>query len=287
MISHGQALFRLILYVAWTLVLALVQLVAVALGLGVARRIPVLYHRVCLTLFGIRVLRRGEPAATRSTLFISNHCGYLDIIVLGSFIPGSFISKAEIAHWPVFGLLARLQRTIFVDRQAVHSTAAQRDIMKRRLASGDNLILFPEGTSSDGNRILKFKSALFSVAETKINGDPVQVQPVSIAYTRLDGMPMGRMLRHYCAWFGDIPLLPHIWNLMGIGHITIEVVLHPTVTISEFSSRKELAAYCHDVIAIGVSEALSGRPPAPRTEAPDGAKPGGADESQGRAAAGG
>ena len=126
-------------------------------------------------------------------LFAANHISYTDITVLGSVIPGSFIAKAEVANWPFFGWLAKLQRSVFVDRQ-VRSTATQRDAIGERLAAGDALILFPEGTSGDGNRVLPFKSALFAAAQQGEDCPPVIVQPVSLAYVRLDGMPIGRAL---------------------------------------------------------------------------------------------
>ena len=90
--------------------------------------------------------------------------------------------------------------------------------MTERLAAGDALILFPEGTSSDGNRVLPFKSALFSAAETMQQIEPVAVQPVSIAYTKLDGIPLGRLLRPYFAWYGTTELAPHLWSMIGLGH---------------------------------------------------------------------
>ena len=97
-------------------------------------------------------------------LFAANHISYLDITVLGSLLDASFIAKTEVAGWPLFGWLARLQRSVFIDRRA-RSTAHQRDSIAARLAAGEALILFPEGTSGDGNRLLPFKSALFSVAD--------------------------------------------------------------------------------------------------------------------------
>src|SRR5439155_9057911 len=107
----------------------------------------------------------------------------------------------------LFGWLAKLQRSVFINRQ-VRSTADQRDSSAARLAAGEALILFPEGTSGDGVRLLPFKSALFSVADHAASG-PVTVQPVSIAYTRLDGIPLGRALRPFFAWYGSMSLAPH------------------------------------------------------------------------------
>jgi 1-acyl-sn-glycerol-3-phosphate acyltransferase len=146
---------------------------------------------------------------------------WLDIVALSALIPGSFVAK--------------LQRSIFIERRR-RRAAASRDQMNERHAAGDLLILFPEGTSSDGNRVLPFKSSFFGVAEAPIRGRRLAVQPVSIAYTRLDNMPMG-----------------------GAGAVTAVVEFHPVVTIERFSSRKALSAHCHAEVATGLSGALAGR----------------------------
>ncbi len=187
--SPALRIARLALYLVWTLGLMPVQGVGLALRRPWSRRLPTVYHRGCCRMLGFRVRVVGAPTAARPALFAANHVSYTDIMVLGSLIAGSFIAKAEVAGWPLFGWLAKLQRTVFVDRQ-MRNTRQQRDAMIERLAMGDALILFPEGTSSDGNRVLPFKSALFSAAENMIA--PIAVQPVSIAYTRLDGIPLGR-----------------------------------------------------------------------------------------------
>jgi len=180
---------------------------------------------------------------------------------------------------PFFGLLAKLQRSVFIDRRP-NRAGAQRDEMVARLESGDSLILFPEGTSGDGNRVLPFKSALFAVAGLRPHGKPLVVQPVSIAYTRLDGMPIGRYLRPYFAWYGDMDLLGHLWRALGLGHLTVAVEFHPPVTLEDFASRKALAGHCQRAVADGLATALSGRPrrrpakvAAPEAMAPDAAAP--------------
>lgn len=259
MVSPVRAIIRLTLYLCLTLVTLPVQCFAVIFRLKLAVTFPLFYHRLCARIVGIDIETRGTMSARRATLFVSNHTSYIDISILGSLVPGSFVAKAEVADWPGFGILAKLQRTVFVDRRA-RLIASQRDLMMRRLDAGENLILFPEGTSSDGNRVLPFKSALFSVAELEIRGEPITVQPVSVAYTRLDGMPLGRHLRPFYAWYGDMELAPHFWRMMGLGRMTAVVEFHPEVTITQFGDRKTLAAHCQDVISRGVAEALSGRP---------------------------
>jgi len=219
---------------------------------------PVWYHRRCCRLLGFRVVRRGKPVPDGPVLFVSNHCSYLDITVLGSLVPASFVAKTEVGQWPLFGALAKLQRSVFVDRQSFRAVK-QRDEMSARLEAGDSLILFPEGTSSDGNRVLPFKSSLLSVAELEPGGQPLTVQPVSIAYTMLDGLPMGRYLRPFFAWYGDMDLVSHLWQWAGLGRLTVVVRFHEPVTLARFSSRKALSEHCYVVISRGMSEALAGR----------------------------
>ena len=257
--SPALRLWRVALYLAWTLPLMPVQAVGLLLRRPWTATFPCFYHRWCCRILGVRVRRIGRPVAARPVLFAANHISYLDITVFGSLIAGSFIAKREVAGWPLFGWLAKLQRSVFIDRRA-RSTPAQRDSIARRLAAKDALILFPEATSGDGNRVLPFKSALFSVADAA----PVTVQPVSIAYTKLDGMPIGRRLRPLVAWYGAMALAPHLWRLLGLGTIEVVVEFHPPTSLAECGSRKALARHCQDAAAAGLANALSGRRAAPR-----------------------
>jgi 1-acyl-sn-glycerol-3-phosphate acyltransferase len=276
--SPLRALLRAVAYVVWTLLMLPAQIIAVSLGLETARRIPIFYHRNCLRIIGIKLDIRGEMSRAHPTLFVSNHGSYIDITVLGSIIPGSFVAKAEVASWPFFGLLAKLQRSVFIDRRG-HKAGQHRDDLVARLNAGDWLILFPEGTSGDGNRVLPFKTALFAVAGIDIAGKPLVVQPVSVAYTRLDDMPVGRTFRPFFAWYGETALLSHAWELIGLGSLTVAVQFHPPVTLADFGSRKALARHCYDTIAAGVAAANAGRAqvqvpppaPAPADDGPDGA----------------
>jgi 1-acyl-sn-glycerol-3-phosphate acyltransferase len=245
-------------YLAWTIVLMPVQALGLLLGCGWVETFPRFYHRWCCRILGLRVRRIGRPVADRPALFVANHVSYLDIEVLGSVIAGSFIAKAEVARWPLFGWLAKLQRSVFIDRR-LRSVAAQQKSIAERLAGRDALILFPEGTSGDGNRLLPFKSALFSVAEGRAADRPIAVQPVSVAYTRLDGMPIGRGLRPFFAWYGDMTMAPHLWTVLGLGIIEIVVEFHRPTSLAECGSRKRLADYCRRRIANGLSTALTGR----------------------------
>ena len=254
-----RSFVRLSLYVVWILVMIPAQAVALLLRSKLAERLPVIVHRVVTRLIDAKVTVKGEQCKEGAVLFVSNHASYADISILGAHIRGSFVAKAEVAKWPLFGICAKLSRTVFVDRRARYARE-QAEEMKRRFQKGDRLILFAEGTSSDGNRVLPFRSSLFATAEIEVNGGPVKVQPVSIAYTRLDGIPMGRHLRPFFAWYGDMEMFSHLWGIVGVGRSTVVLEFHKPVSIRDFPDRKALAAYCQAVVAAGVSSAISGRP---------------------------
>lgn len=204
------------------------------------------FHRSLARALGIHITVHGVPARDGPVLFVSNHISWADIPVLGSRLPAAFIAKSDIAGWGVVGRLATLARTVYVERARRSSTGAQRDAIAERLAAGDSLILFPEGTNSDGVGVLPFKSALFAVTD----GVPeTRIQPVTIAYTRVNGMPVTRMQLPNLAWVGDTQLMPHVIGFMGLGRITAEVRLHPPVRATDFTNRKALAQHCHTVIS--------------------------------------
>jgi 1-acyl-sn-glycerol-3-phosphate acyltransferase len=257
--SPFTAFLRSVAFGSLTLPLMAVQYLLVRFKLAARDSLPLWYHRQVCRIAGFRVVRRGKISKTHPTLFISNHTSYFDIPVMGSLIKGSFVAKTEVGTWPLFGWLAKLQRSVFIDRQRKEA-AAHRDSLVSRLEEGDNLILFPEGTSNDGNHVLPFKSALFAVASLRPRGEPLTVQPVSITYTALDGMPMGRALRTYYAWYGDMDLAGHLWRALGLGRATVVVQFHQPVTLEDFSSRKALADHCYRKISEGVATALAGRP---------------------------
>lgn len=251
---------RLLAYALLTLALLPVQWLAVIFRRPLSYRLPVWYHRLCCRILGIEVVVHGRVSRHRPTLFVSNHSSYLDIPVLGSRIEGSFVAKTEVGSWPLFGTLARLQHTVFVDRRARN---AKRDSqsLRSRLDRGDCMILFPEGTSSDGNRTLAFKSALFGVAGVHAGtaSSALTVQPVSIVPTHLDGIPLGREYRAVYAWYGDTDLAPHLWSMIGMGRLRVQIAFHEPVPAARFTNRKALADHCWCEVADGVAGLLSGR----------------------------
>ncbi len=156
----------------------------------------------------------------------------------------------------MFGFLARIARTVFIRRAGIDAMA-QREMLSSRMSAGDSLFLFPEGTSTDGSHVQPFKSSLFSVAYSGAQGVHTVVQPVSIAYPRFaDGSGFGPDQRGLFAWFGDMDLAPHLWQVFGMAGAEVEVRFHPPVSAWQFPTRKHLAQHCEDVVARGLALSL-------------------------------
>lgn len=238
---------RLIGYGLLTVLLLLPQIAALICWPRFARCIPRTHHWLAARVVGLCVRGEGEIATGKSIFFVSNHVSYFDIIALGSILQGNFVAKSDVATWPIFGPLARLCGTLFIERRST-GAIKQVDIIRSRLERGDSLIVFPEGTSSDGSRVLPFKSTLFAAVE----GKAIIVQPISIHYSRLNGMPIGRAYRPFYAWYGDMDLAPHLWSALSLGVAEVVIRFHAPVRASTFSDRKTLAKYCHAQISRGL-----------------------------------
>jgi lyso-ornithine lipid O-acyltransferase len=246
---------------AVALIVASVMLLVIAMaGALFAGRTPRAVARLwCATycrIAGLEVQSHGEVSQEKPTLFVANHVSYLDIVVLGRLLDATFVAKAEVRRWPAIGFIARLGRTVFVDRTRALS-AGQSAVLAERLRAGESLILFAEGTSSDGGRVLPFKSALFAAVRDPELAARVSVQPVSIAYTRFrGGLSINNTLRPLYAWYGDMELLPHLWSVLGLPGATVEVRFHQPVSAAAFASRKALARHAEREVAGGL---LAGR----------------------------
>lgn len=272
-----RAIRRMLLLLLWTAIAVPLQAVLLAVPGPAKVRFARFYWQVFCRLLGMSVRVIGvpeRPPGGRPVVFVSNHSSWLDIPVLGARLQACFVSKDDVAEWPVVRTIARLGRTVFVSRRA-SNTARERDDMARRLADGDNLILFPEGTSSDGCRVLPFRSSFFAVAEGE---DPPLIQPVSLVYDRLAGLPAGRATRPIFAWYGDMDLASHAWRLAQFGGMRATVLLHAPLEPAAFASRKALAQAAWTAVADGASTLRQNRPARPlAAPVPDGAIPGDAE----------
>lgn len=203
-------------------------------------------------LLGVRVRHEGRPFAACPTLFVANHVSYLDIVVLGGLLDATFVAKAEIRSWPLFGTLARLTGTLFV-RRHWREALAQRNAMAARMRAGESFILFAEGTSTDGLGIRPLKTSLLSVAEPRVLDCPIAIQPVTLAYVRLaDGTPIDRANCHLYAWYGEDEFLPHLGRMLRLDGVELRVVLHEPVLSWSVRSRKTLGRELHAELARGL-----------------------------------
>ena len=263
-----RAARRGVAILALTLPSMVIQAVCLALPGRAKVAFPRFFWRQFARTLGLDVRVVGELASKpsgRPVIFVSNHSSWVDIPVVGGVLPAPFVSKDDIEGWPVVRTIARLGRTVFVSRQR-GSTARERDAMQAVLARGDNLILFPEGTSSDGSRVLPFRSSFFAVAQGTGIKDPSRrplIQPVSVVYDRLNGLPAGRSSRPVFAWYGDMDLASHFWRMTQHLDMRVTVLLHDPLDPATFPDRKSLSRAVWQTVADGAAVLRQNRPARP------------------------
>mgnify|MGYP001591031113 CR=1 FL=1 len=224
--------------------------------------IAVNYYRTLCAVLRIRVRVVGEPVRDRAVLFVSNHVSWADILAIGSITPIAYVSKNEVAKWPLVGTAAKAQRTVFVDRARRHQTGDAIAEIVHRLAGGTSVVLFAEGTSSDGNRVLPFRSALVgAVKEASARAESgILIQPMSICYTGLNGIPMGRQHRPTVAWYGDLDFMPHIKAFIKRGAVDAVVSYGEPVAADGTADRKAMTRSLEGAVRAITSATLRGRP---------------------------
>jgi len=264
MLGSLRASLLLAVFLGLTLPLMLVQFVLLKLGLPQAKTLPHAYHKLVCRILGIRVHIRGQLEREKPVLLVSNHLSWLDIPALSTVAPVCFVAKAEVGTWPFVSLLAKLQRSVFVDRTRRTLVKDKAGEIAERLAAGDNIVLFAEGTSSDGNRVLPFRSSLFSATSFASsaatgNSPDVAVQTVAITYTHLHGLPILRHERPLIAWYGEMNMLTHAWNVLKSGPLDVTISISAPVPLASLPGRKELAAFSEARVRRDYAEQLTSR----------------------------
>jgi len=254
-----RMVLRLVLALGFTLPCMLLQAVLLCLPGRGKERFAKTYWGGVAGILGLRLTVHGELTKSRPAVFIANHCSWIDIVALGSVLPGCFVAKAEIARWPLISWIAKLGRTIFVSR-GKQTLALERESLQARLAAGDNIILFPEGTTSDGTRILPFQSSFLAIAEAPAR--PV-IQLVTIVYDGLDGLPVRRRDRPVISWYGDMTMASHYPGIGRHRSLHATVVIDPAVPAGTFPNRKALSAALEARLAANAAALRQGRPVAP------------------------
>jgi lyso-ornithine lipid O-acyltransferase len=220
------------------------------------RPVAKLWFTAIRALAGIKIRVIGRPRRDGTTLYVANHVSYLDIVVLGGVLDGLFVAKSEIAAWPGIGWLAHLAGTVFV-RRSLEAAREQCTRLTAILDNGDDVILFPEGTSGLGDKVLPFKSTLFEVPYRVRPEAGLQVQPIAIAYLEADKAPCWtRRERSLVAWYGRMTLLPHVWRFLGTRGAVVELHFSEPLEPGTFAWRRDLANACHGRISDSLSRAF-------------------------------
>ncbi len=255
--THARAIVKLLGLLAWSALLVPLQLLVLwrVLGSIDPYTITKLWHRGVCALIGVRVQITGAPMQASRMVYVSNHVSHFDIPVLGSVLKGSFVAKDDMARWPVAGFMARLQQTVFISRDP-RAGRAVTDSIAAQLRSGRSLILFPEGTTSDGGTVLPFKSTIFGIL---FAGDAAisahAVQPVIIRVLAVDGgAAKSQIDRDLYAFYGDMQAGAHAWAFLRSKGARIEVRFASAIDAESALDRKALAQRAHAAVLAGLSD---------------------------------
>ncbi len=248
-----RAILLALLCLLLTLVLLPLQALLRLMRLKTADHISRTYLMLVCKILGVKITLEGDIGTTPS-LIVANHVTWLDIPVIGSLWPVYFVAKKEVGTWPLISSLAKLQNTIFVDRNRRQSTLASRNEIRARIQKGDTVVLFPEGTSNNGRQVLPFKSTFFSVVEKTT----LPAIALTLIYQTQRRLPLTRRQGPSVAWVGDTELLPHLWNFFKSGPIEVRVIVHPSIQSADFQNRKIMSKATHGLIKTTLVETLHG-----------------------------
>ena len=233
------------------LVLGPVQYILVKIKLGQRIYIPIIFHKALLKILGIKVKLIGKKTSIRPLILAGNHTSYIDIIILGSIMPICFIAKQEIKSWFLFGFLAKMQNTIFIKRKNLKALENIKNINKD-LDSKSAIVLFPEGTTNSGKKILNFKSSLFNLFE---GNNTLRLQNFSLCYTHVNDMPIDNRTRPQISWYGDMNIISHLSNFLKLSSVNATVVLHPVMS-PEGLDRKTISLASFQQVKEGIALAI-------------------------------
>jgi 1-acyl-sn-glycerol-3-phosphate acyltransferase len=255
-----RAFRRVAMMLLFTPIACLIQSVLLVLSPTGRAIFGAFYWRAIANILGLQIRIIGAPLPRgpghRQVIYVCNHSSWLDIPALGGLLHACFVSKDDVASWPIVGTIARLGRTVFVSRSR-HGIGRERNLMQERLKAGDDLILFPEGTSSDGSRVLPFHSSFFAAAYGEVS--PL-IQPVSVVYDRLANLPVGRGNRTVFSWFGDMDLAPHVWRNAQWDGKRVTLLFHAPLDPANYPSRKALSQAAWQIVADGSATLRQNRP---------------------------
>jgi len=222
-------------------------------------RLNRIYTLLLRSILNIKITVTGDEGQLErgGYVIIANHVGYIDGIVLGSIFPIVFVSKKEVRTWPIVGQWNILCGTIFIDRQHKGQVGVLVREMSGKLKQEANILLFPEGTSTNGERMLPFQTAPLAAP---LRSRSVIV-PTTLAYKSIDDVPVSTANRDAIYWYGDMDFMSHFWKLLALRSIEVLVTIQPKVECFRYpdnsAGRKKLAEDCYDRVLGRVTESSS------------------------------
>ncbi len=240
------------LWVVFFVLVAIVHLWISILGLPnrwkILSRLNRNYTLLLRLILNIKVTIAGDEGQLErgGYVIIANHVSYVDGIVLGSIFPIVFVSKREVKKWPIVGQWNVLCGTIFINRQRKKEVGALVREMTRKLRQEANILLFPEGTSTNGEKMLPFQTVPLAAP---LRSRSIIV-PVTLAYTTIDEQPVTAVNRDFVYWYGDMDFVTHFWDLLGRRGVEVLVTLQPKIECFRYADnsagRKKLAEDCYN-----------------------------------------
>jgi 1-acyl-sn-glycerol-3-phosphate acyltransferase len=246
-----RTIFFLFILVPYIVIALPIQWVIVKLDMKCWQYVPRGFHKLSCILLGLRVRTIGTPSEGRPTLMVSNHIAWTDILAIGSQAPVTFVAKREVGDWPIVKQLAYLQRTIYADRNRRSETGRTAQAMGKHIADGHSVVLFAEGQSDIGTHVLPFRSALVGAAQMAIAGagaKDVVLQPVTIAYTKLQGLPVSRNERSLLSWAKSNSLGQNLREIFGGSIKDITVAFGAPMPLNSNTDRKVVTKAAEDVV---------------------------------------
>ena len=244
--AYIRAFFLILALLGFAAVVAPLQKLARRRGWALAEKIPPFFARTICALLGLKVRFEGAELGPKPRMIVSNHVSWSDILAYACRETPCFVAKSEVASWPLLGRFAKVQDTIFVNRESRADVPRVNAAMAAKMMAGEDVLLFGEGTSSDGDGVLAFKPSHFAAARDLLRLYPeirsVTVQPAAIAYVSARGEKLDVEGRRRIAWFGDADLAPHIWQLLKSAPVECVIAFGPPLAFELESERKAVAA---------------------------------------------
>jgi 1-acyl-sn-glycerol-3-phosphate acyltransferase len=249
-----RAQLKLIALVSWILFFYPFAWFAVKIKkLGWRDAIVRFCYRGILAICEVHVRTSGQLSDARPLLLVSNHLSYVDVAILGSQAAIRFTPKSEIESWPVVGSICKITGCVFIERKPGRIQDTGQTIAST-LAQGEVVSLFPEATTGNGIHLVDFKPGFFSLAEEKIAGQDLSIQPVAIIYKAIRRLPIDTTQLPSIAWYGDMEFFSHIKTFLKLGRVDVELAFLPTMVLGQGEDRKSLAQRCQEAITAKIAQ---------------------------------